>query len=128
MGCGGRLAIGDYRKLAFCNRARALSIRVHRLVAALPRAEQFRRGDQIIGAASSIRNNIAEGSSGSRGEFARFLSHAIKSADEVEEELQELADVGLLRPEDADLLGEPRQIAAMITSFRRKILHSGNNP
>jgi len=119
--------MGDYRKLRFYPRARALSVRVHGLVASLPRAEQIRRGSQIISATSSIRNNIVEGSSGTPGEFARFLSHAIKSADEVQEQLQELADVGLLRKEDADLLGEPRQIAAMITSFRKKILRSRND-
>jgi four helix bundle protein len=120
--------MGDYRKLDFYHRARTLSIRVHRLVAQLPRAEQSRRGDQIISAASSIRNNIVEGSSGSNREFARFLSHAIRSADEVQEQLQELADVGLLCPADADLLGEPKHIAAMITSFRKKILRSGDDP
>lgn len=119
--------MGDYRKLDFYHRARALSVRIHHLVAALPRAEQRRRGDQIIRAAGSIRNNIVEGSSASNCEFARFLSHSIRSADEVEEELQELVDVGLLRAEDEDLLGEPSEIAAMITAFRTRILRSGSN-
>jgi four helix bundle protein len=118
--------MGDYRKLRFYHRARALSIRVSRLVASLPHAEQWRRGDQLIRAASSIRNNIVEGSSGSNREFARFLSSSIKSSDEVQEQLQELSDVGLLRSEDAELLGEPADIAAMITDFRKKILRSGD--
>jgi four helix bundle protein len=119
--------MGDYRKLKFYHRARALSIRIHHLVAALPTAEQFRRGDQIIRASSSIRNNIVEGSSGSNSEFARFLASSIKSADEVQEQLQELSDVGLLRANDEDLLGEPSAIAAMITEFRKKILRSNRN-
>jgi four helix bundle protein len=90
----------------------------------LPREEQWRRGDQLIRAASSIRNNIVEGSSGSNREFARFLSFSVKSADEVQEQLQELSDVGLLRSEDAELVGEPAEIAAMITAFRKKIRRS----
>jgi four helix bundle protein len=113
--------MGDYRKLRFWQRARALSIRVHRLVQRLPRAEQFRRGDQLIRAANSIRHNIAEGSSGTNAQFANFLGHAIASADEVEDELRELADVSLLPATDADLLGEPSQIAAMMTEYRRKL-------
>jgi four helix bundle protein len=88
--------MGDYRKLAFYHRARALGIRVHRLVAQLPFGEQIRRGDQIVRATNSIRNNIVEGSSGTNVEFARFLTYSIKSADEVQDQLQDLADVGLL--------------------------------
>ena len=120
--------MGDYRRLRFYHRARALSVRVHRLVASLPRAEQHRRGDQLIRAANSIRHNIVEGSSGSTPEFARFLSHSIKSADEVQDQILDLAEVGLLRSEDADLLDEPSQIAAMISGFRKKILRSDTDP
>ena len=120
------LLVADYRKLKFWQRARVLSIRVHRLVQALPRAEQFRRGDQLMRAALSIRNNIVDGSSRTNADFARFLGYSISSADEVQDELQDLADVNLLRPEDADLLGEPAQIAAMITTYRQKMLRSKN--
>jgi four helix bundle protein len=116
--------MADYRRLRFYHRARALGIRIHRLVARLPVREQIRRGDQIVRAANSIRNNIVEGSSGTDAEFARFLAHSIKSADEVQGQLQDLEDVGLLARRDADLLGEPAQIAAMITVYRQKLLGS----
>ena len=116
--------MGDYRRLRIYHRARALSIRIHFLAARLPFREQIRRGDQIVRAANSIRNNIVEGSSGSEAEFASSLRHSIKSADEVHDQLQDLADVGLLEVRDADLLGEPRQLAAMITAFRQKLLRS----
>ena len=118
--------MGDYRKLHFYHRARALTIRVHHLVARLPLSQQIRYGDQLVRAANSIRNNIVEGSSGTDAEFARFLAHAIKSADEVQDQIQDLVDVGLLRREDEDLLGEPAEIAAMVTEFRRKLLRSGD--
>ena len=118
--------MGDYRKLRFYQRARALSIRVHQLVQRLPRAERFRRGDQLIRAANSVRHNIVEGSSGTNAQFANHLAHAIASADEVEYDLQDLADVSLLPPVDADLLGEPSQIAAMMTTYRKKLRGSEN--
>src|SRR5689334_17418112 len=117
--------MGDYRKLRVYHRARLLGIRVHYLVERLPFREQIRRGDQLVRAANSIRNNIVEGSSGSNTEFASFLRHSIRSADEVQDQLQDLADVGLLAERDADLLGEPAQLAAMITDFRKKILRRG---
>src|SRR4051812_7623893 len=113
--------MGDYRKLRFWKRARALAVRIHRLVQRLPFSERRRRGDQLIRTANSIRNNIVEGSGGNDAQFASFLGHAIRSADEVQDELQDLEDVGLLPPVDADLLGEPSQIAAMMTVFRQKI-------
>jgi four helix bundle protein len=114
--------VADYRDFHFYHRARALAIRIHRSVQRLPYSEQIRRGDQLVRAANSIRNNIVEGSSGTKAEFARFLSHSIKSADEVQGQLQDLADVGLLQSEDQDLLGEPAQIAAMMVSYRKKML------
>jgi four helix bundle protein len=117
--------VADYRNFDFYHRARALAIRIQRLVERLSFREQIRRGDQIVRAANSIRNNIVEGSSGTKAELAQFLSYSIKSADEVEAQLQDLADVNLLRLEDADLLGEPAQIAAMITVYRAK-LRSGD--
>jgi len=113
--------MADYRKFHFYHRARALAARIHELVQRLPLREQIRRGDQIVRAANSIRNNIVEGSSGTKVEFARFLSYSIKSADEVQGQLQDLADVQLLPPQDSELLGEPSQIAAMITAYRKKM-------
>ena len=98
--------MSDYRKLEIWRRARALSIRVHKLVGKLDRVEQFRRGDQLIRAANSIRNNIAEGSGlGTPLQFAKSLRSSIGSANEVQDEIQELHDVGLLPPEDFELIG-----------------------
>jgi four helix bundle protein len=115
--------MSDYRKLRFWQRARTLGVRVHFLVAKLPPAERHRRGDQLIRAANSIRHNIAEGSGAcSTAQFARYLQYAMSSADELQDEIQDLADVQLLPRDDVDLLGEPAAIAAMIAGFRKKIL------
>jgi four helix bundle protein len=117
--------MSDYRKLRFYQRARALGIRVHQLVEKLPAIERTRRGDQLIRAANSIRNNIAEGAtSGSKPQYAKFLQYSISSANEVQDEIQDLADVTLLPAEDADLLSEPSEIAAMIATYRKKIIES----
>ena len=117
--------MSDYRKLEIWCRARALSIRIQHLVKKLPRVEQFRRGDQLIRAANSIRNNIAEGSGlGTPPQFANRLRTSIGSANEVEDQLLELSDVDLLPAEDRDLIGEASEVAAMIVSFRETVVRN----
>jgi len=121
--------MSDYRRLRIWQRARILSIRIHRMVGRLPHAERARRGDQLIRAANSIRHNIVEGSGmGTIPQFARYLRYSIASADELTDELQELNDVRLLPPADEDLLTEPAEIAAMISTFRQRILDSLKKP
>jgi len=118
--------MSDYRKLDIWHRARALSTRVHHLVKALPRAEQFRRGDQLIRSANSIRNNIVEGSTaGSPAYFAKYLTTSIGSADELQDQVLALSDVDLLPSEFRDLLSEPSDLAAMIVSFRETVRRHG---
>ena len=118
--------MSDYRKLDIWHRARALSIRIQHLVKKLPRAEQFRRGDQMIRSANSIRNNIAEGSGlGTTPQFANRLRTSIGSANELEDQLVGLSDVDLLPPEDRDLIDESAEVAAMIVSFRETIVRDG---
>ena len=117
--------MSDFRKLRIWQRARALSIRVHHLVAKLPRVEQFRRGDQIIRSANSIRHNIAEGSGlGTPPQFAKHLRSSIGSANELEDQLLALSDVGLLPTEDGDLIDESAEVAAMIVDFRKTVVRN----
>ncbi|HEY7396007.1 MAG TPA: four helix bundle protein [Gemmatimonadaceae bacterium] len=119
--------MSDYRKLDIYHRARALSTRVHHLVKALPRAEQFRRGDQLIRSANSIRNNIVEGSTaGSPVHVAKYLRTSIGSADELQDQILALSDVELLPSEFRDLLSEPSEVAAMIVSYRKTVLSDGH--
>ena len=91
--------MSDYRKLRIWQRARALTIRVHHLVGKLPRVEQYRRGDQIVRSADSIRNNIVEGSG--LGTPAQFAKHLRSSVDESSE------------------------VAAMIVEFRKTVVRNG---
>src|SRR5436189_6468290 len=110
--------MGDYRKLVVWQRLRVLAVRVHRLVAALPPSERFELGNQLKTAANSIRNNIAEGAGLNTPRFFAFhLRRALGSANEVQDQLQHLEDVNLLRPEDADLPVEVSDIRAMVVGL-----------
>jgi four helix bundle protein len=118
--------MSNFRKLRIRQRARVLSTRVHHLVAKLPRVEQYRRGDQIIRSANSIRNNIAEGSGlGTPAQFAKHLRSSVASANELEDQLLELDDVNLLPAEDRDLIDESCEVAAMIASFTKTVVRNG---
>jgi four helix bundle protein len=115
----------DYRKIKAWRRARALSRRVFLLIGKLPLEERIRRADHISKTTTQIRAAIVEGSGNeSPLEFARFLGYAIRSADELGDELQELADIDLLPPEDRDLPDECHQIAAMTVAFRKAVLRT----
>ena len=116
--------MSDYRKLFIWQRGRVLATRVHHVVQRLPGVERRRRGDQLVRAAISIRLNIAEGSGrGTPAQFAHHLRIALSSANELEDALQELDDVGLLPSEERELINESRQLAAMISAFRNRVLN-----
>ena len=120
--------VSDYRKLFIWQRARVVATRVNGVVQRLPGVERRRRGDQIVRAAISIRLNIAEGSGrGTAAQFAHHLRIALSSANELEDALQELDDVGLLPSGERELVDESRQLAAMISAFRNRVLHPRAN-
>lgn len=107
----------DHRRLEIWRRARELSRRVYFVVQALPREERFRRGDQIIRAACSVRHNIAEGASGTDAEFANYLRKSLCSANETHDELDDLDGIGLLGARDQEYL----DLGAMIAAFRKRV-------
>ncbi len=79
----------DYRKLRVWKSGLALAINVRRSADGFPRTGYAELKAQMISAAESIVNNVVEGcGSETPKEFARFLSIAIKSAMELEGELQ----------------------------------------
>ena len=79
----------DYRDLRVWKSAMALAINVRRTTNAFPRSGYAELKAQTISAAESIVNNIVEGcGSETPKEFARYLTIAIKSATELEGELQ----------------------------------------
>jgi len=117
--------MSNYRNIKAWQRARALSRRVHLLLRKLPIEERIQRGPHITKTATQIRVAIVEGSSHqSPRQFARFLTYAIGSADELGDEFQELVDIELMPLEDRDLPDECHQIAAMLVDFRKVVLRN----
>ena len=118
--------MSNYRNIKAWQRARVLSRRVHLLLRKLPLEERIQRGDHLVKTTTQIRAAIVEGSShgSSPRQFARFLTYAIGSADELGDELQELVDIDVMPLEDRDLPDECHQIAAMLVDFRKVVLRN----
>lgn len=74
----------DHRELEIWQRAMSYAVEIYQFSADLPEGERYNLASQLRRAATSVPLNIAEGAgSGSRGEFARFLSYAYRSLNEV---------------------------------------------
>lgn len=80
----------------------------------------------MTNAAESIAFNIVEGcGSTSSREFARFLEISIKSASELEYQLQIAGDCGLLQQGiSRSLSAETVEIRRMLCGLRRKVLRA----
>jgi len=94
----------SYRKLEIWQRARSLSIDIHRMtLEALPRFEMYEEGSQIRRSAKSIRSNIVEGYGRRRykQDYIRYLTYALASCDETTDHLETLFETGSLT--DAEL-------------------------
>lgn len=79
----------DYRHLQVWRAALGLAVNVRRATNQFPRTGYAELKAQMISAAESIVNNIVEGCGAETPkDFARFLTIAIKSATELEGELQ----------------------------------------
>ena len=116
------MRMGDHRKLLVWQRVRRLVGRVQQLVAELPASERAGRGDQLIRAVTSIRYNIAEGAGyNSDRQFAKHLRYALASANEVQDELDDLSDQNLLADRDRDLPGEVAEIRAMTFALLQRV-------
>ena len=118
----------DFRRLLVWERAHELVLGVRRGVRKFPRSERGSLKSQITNAAESIAFNIVEGcGSTSSKDFARFLEISIKSASELEYQLQLAADCGLLQHRVSGLLSaETVEIRRMLCGLRRKVLDRPN--
>ena len=105
--------MADFKRLAVWKASHELVLHIYRETASLPRHELFGLTAQMRRAAVSIAANIAEGR-GRQGEreFARFITIALGSANELEYLLLLANDLGYLRaPElSADLTSIGRRL------------------
>jgi four helix bundle protein len=121
-----RSAMSDFRKLQVWQKAHALSIEGAMLARRIARK---RRGlaDQLSRAADAIPANIAEGRGSSTDvDFARYLTMAIKEANELENHVQRAADSELCsRNEYEALTGATIEVRKMLIGLRRRLLQGG---
>lgn len=114
----------DYTRLLVWQRARALTRGVHEATRALhPRTLPGLRG-QLLRATMSIGANLAEGASReTRADFARFVSIALGSANEVEHQLVTCSDLGVVdRSIIERLLAQVTEIRRMLFGLRRALV------
>jgi len=114
----------DFRKLDVWRKAHALALDVRRVTKGFPRSGYTSQRSQILRAAESIPTNIVEGCfTSSQKEFARFLEVSIKSAGEVEYQLQLAYDCGVLHNRNwQSLTADTIEVRRMALGLRRKVL------
>ena len=119
----------SFEELDVFQRAYRLSLTVHRASLTLPAIEQRNLGDQLRRASKSICANIAEGFGRQRSggaEFARFLTMAAGSADEMRVWARYCVDLGYI---DHAAWEEWRdgyqEIARMLIGLRTKVTQEG---
>ena len=113
--------VSDYRNLKVWELAHAIRLVIYEATSAYPADERFSLVDQTRRAASSIASNIAEGAGHqSSREYARFLTYAVASANEVEDHLLLARDLGYVSHELWVRIGEDlARVRAMLTGLRR---------
>lgn len=90
----------SYKKLEIWERARAVSIAIHKMtLTELPNFEMYEEGSQIRRSSKSVRSNIVEGYGRRRymNEYIRFLTFSISSNDETIDHLETLFETGSLK-------------------------------
>jgi four helix bundle protein len=119
--------VSDYRKLQVWTKAHQLTIDIYRISVDLPKSELYGLQAQMRRASASIATNLAEGSGRSTDrDFARFVTHAIGSACELEYQLTLSQDLGYLdeaevRPAQAQI----SEVRRMMRSLRQHLNSDG---
>lgn len=116
----------DYHNLDVWARAHAQALKVRKATRRFPRTGYASLKKQMTTAAESIAFNIVEGcGASSQKEFARFLDISIKSAFELEYQLQLAMDYGVLPAKGHALLSkETVEIRKMLFGLQEKVLNS----
>jgi four helix bundle protein len=113
----------NFRNLQIYQRSVAFSVDIYKITRRFPKEELYGLTSQTRRAVISIALNIAEGSGNSSAkEFRRFLEIALRSDYEVMTCLEIALLLGYCNREDqAKLIVEADEIAAMITGFARNL-------
>ncbi|MBE7441244.1 MAG: four helix bundle protein [Flavobacteriales bacterium] len=120
----------SYRKLEIWERAREISIAIHKMtLTELPRFETYEVGSQIRRSSKSVRSNIVEGYGRRKYtvEYIRFLTFSIASNDETIDHLETLYETESLKNQElyeelhkkVDVLG--KKLNLFIQAIERSI-------
>ena len=113
--------MGDFRKLRVWQQSCAFADEVERMVKTLPVQQRRYALDQLVPAAHSIHENIAEGCGfGSDRQLLKYARQALSTANESEDELMAL-DRKQLLGKHVSLLDEARSICAQLAKFIEKL-------
>ena len=89
--------MGDYQSLRVWAEAHELTLEVYRISRSFPVEERFNLIPHIRKSAASVPTNLAEGAGrNSSGEFRRFCSISLGSANELHYQLRLAHDLGYL--------------------------------
>src|SRR5262245_27691690 len=114
----------DFHKLRVWHEANRLEIAIKRVTNAFPKASSGSLRNQMVRAAESIADNIAEGcGAATNAEFARYLDMAIKSSSELENQIERAHGYGLMRDRDRQrLASDVCDVRKMTWGLRKKVL------
>lgn len=120
--------MANYKTLILWQKAMQLVEIVYKLIATLPKNEQYALADQMRRSAISIPSNIAEGSArGSSKEYLHFLSIANGSVAELSTQIELCKRLGYcVSSEDAENLCD--EVGKMLTSTIKTLRAKLNLP
>lgn len=116
----------DFHQIKAWQRARALSIGVHKAAVGFARKGHGHLRSHLTRAADGIATSIVDGCGATtHREFARCLDGSIKSANETEHHLLVAHDLALISSTAWQrLAAETVEIRKMIFAYRKKVLES----
>ena len=116
----------DHRKLLIWRKAHDLAIAVRRATRRFPKRDYASIRNQANRASESVVFTIVEGcGTTSQREFARFLDMSLKSATELEEQLELAKDYGILPDRQWQALySELIEIRKMTCGLRAKVIEA----
>lgn len=117
--------MGDFRKLRVWVDACAFADRVEQMARQLPQPERGWAFDQLVPAAHSIHENIAEGwGFDSEAQKLKFCGQALSTGNESEDELLALERKGMLADRFEALPKEARSVCAQLAALKMRLEES----
>lgn len=122
--------IDSFEDLNVWKEAVRIAVEIYRIADIAPLKNDYKSRDQLIGAAISISNNIAEGFEYNNNKvFVKFLHYSKGSAGELRSQLAVLVKAGRVQNEDyLKLKSELIILSSQIKSFIKYLVSLENKP